>query len=88
MSNFKYNSSVSDAEFQQALADLQTAINKKDTAGEWFHWTANTLLLIGKIAVSQMGYGPALELINHLFGGNKEVMKILALLLKEGNKDA
>jgi len=87
MTDFIFNNSVTEAEFKEAMTSLQTAINKKDTPKEWLEWTANTIFLTGKLAVSVFGYGPALELIKHVFGNNQDVMKILELLLKE-KKDA
>jgi hypothetical protein len=83
MSEFKFISNVTKEQFDDAIIHLQNAIDKKDTPKEWVRWTANTLLLIGKIAVDQFGYGPAINLIGHLFGDNKELMKTLEFLLKE-----
>jgi hypothetical protein len=85
MSKFVAISNVTPAELEKALGSLQKAIEKKDTAGEWLNFTAKTLLLLGKIAVSQFGFGPALELIEQLIGPNKEIMDILRKLLEEKN---
>ena len=88
MGDFKYDSNVSDEQFKFALANLERAIAKKDTPKEWLHFTAKTIFIVGKIAVATMGYGPALELLNHIFGDNKDIMKILEIVLKETNKNA
>ena len=82
MSKFVFNSSVDEQKYNEALASLKIAIEKKDTAGEWFDFTVNTLLLVGKIAVSQFGYGPALQLLEQLFGKDQEVVGLLKTILE------
>jgi hypothetical protein len=86
MSNeFKAIVTVTQADLEKALGSLQTAIDKKDTAGEWVNFTAKTLILLGKIAISQFGFGPALQLIEQVIGPNKDIMDILRKLLEEKN---
>lgn len=85
MSEFKAIKIISQEQIDKALSDLQKAIDKKDTPGEWVKFTANTLILVGKIAVSQFGYGPALQLLEQLFGKNEDIMNILKKLLEEKN---
>ncbi|MCI0558116.1 MAG: hypothetical protein MN733_06445 [Nitrososphaera sp.] len=83
MTEFKAIKNVTKTEIDQAMLSLSKAIAKKDTFEEWASFAARTTLLIGKIMVAQLGYGPAIELIGHLFGDNKDVIKILEMLLKE-----
>ena len=83
MSDFTAIKTVTQEEIDEASLALGKAIAKKDTFGEWAMFAGRTTFLIAKIAISVMGYGPAIELIGHLFGDNKDVVKILEILLKE-----
>lgn len=82
---FKAIKNVTPEQFALALSSLQTAIDKKDTAGEWVNFTAKTLLLLGKIAINQFGFGPALQLLEEVIGPNEDIMNILRKLLEEKN---
>lgn len=77
---FNYRSNVSDEAYQRALLQLREAIAKKDTPKEWADFAGRTLLAIGKIAIHQVGFGPAIELFEDLFEGEDEIIAILKLL--------
>lgn len=76
---------VTPEQFKDAITSLQQAIDKKDTFGEWANFTAKTLFLLGKIAINQFGFGPALQLLEEAVGPNKDIMNILRKLLEEKN---
>ena len=81
MSEWKYNSNVSDAEFKSALAKLEQAIAKKDTPEEWAKFTGKTLLFVAKLAMNQFGLGPVISLVENTFGDDAElIVKLLKML--------
>ena len=80
MTDFTYKSTVSDEQFNKALVDLERIIARKDTAKEWASFAGRTLLAIGKIAITQVGFGPAIKLFEELFEGEDEILTILRLL--------
>jgi len=81
MSEFEYISNVSDAEFKTALAKLEIAIAKKDTPEEWAKFTGQVLLFVGKMAISQFGFGPVITLVENIFGDDAElIVKLLKML--------
>jgi hypothetical protein len=80
MPEYMYRSSVTEEEFKGALVNLQKAIEKKDTPEEWAKFTARTLLLVGKLAINHFGFGPALLLIEEVFGPDSEILELIKLL--------
>jgi hypothetical protein len=86
MSDWKYVSNVSDAEFNAALVDLEKAIAKKDTPEEWARFTGQALLFVGKIAISQIGLGPVITLVEDIFGDDAELITKLLKMLGEQNE--
>ena len=78
--NFRYNSNVSEAEFQSALEDLYEAILEKDTPEEWARFTGRILIGVAQIAISQIGYGPALNILEEIFGDDQRIIELLKLL--------
>jgi len=77
--NIVYHSSVSDEEFKEALEALNTAIAKIDTPAEVARFAAQALLFVGKIAISQVGFGPVIGLAEQLFSDKPELVAILKL---------
>lgn len=75
--------SVNEEQYKNALESLQKAIDKKDTPAEWAHWTLSTMFLVGKLVISQMGYGPAIALLEQIFGKDDKLLGVLKILLKE-----
>ena len=88
MSEFQYISNVSDAEFKAALRELEVAIAKKDTPEEWAKFTGRALLFIGKMAISQVGFGPVITLVEDVFGDDAEIIIRLLNMLGEQNEDS
>lgn len=83
MPNFNVPKPLTDEQYKNALESLQKAIDKKDTPAEWAHWTLSTALLVGKLVIAQMGYGPAINLLEQIFGKDDKLLEVLKLLLKE-----
>jgi len=78
--NFRYNSNVSEEEFNEALANLHKAILEKDTPEEWARFTGKILIGVGKLAISHFGFGPAISLLEEVFGDEHELIDLLKLL--------
>ena len=88
MSDFKYISNVSDEEFRAALNELEVAIAKKDTPEEWARFTGKALLFMGKMAISQIGFGPVIMLVENIFGDDAEIItKLLKMLGEQDETD-
>jgi hypothetical protein len=88
MSLFKYTSNVTEEEFRAALVDLEKAIAEKDTKEEWARFTGRALLFVGKIAISQIGFGPVITLVEDIFGDDAELItKILKMLGEQNETD-
>jgi hypothetical protein len=83
---FEYASNVTEAEFQAALLELEEAIAKKDTPEEWARFTGKALLFVGKMAVSQFGFGPVITLVEDIFGDDAELIVKLIKMLGEQNE--
>lgn len=80
MSDLVYPSSVPPEEFDAAVEALQRAIERIDTTEELARLTGQILLFAGKIAISNFGAGPALEIAKVIFADKEEIIKILELL--------
>lgn len=78
--NFRYNSNVSQEEFDKALANLHKAILEKDTPEEWARFTGKILIGVGKLTISHLGFGPAISLLEEVFGDEHELIDLLKLL--------
>ncbi len=78
--SFVYKSNVSDEEFKQALVNLERAILVKDTPEEWAKFTGKVLLTVGKLAVNHFGFGPAISLLEEIFGQDHELIALVKLL--------
>lgn len=87
MSDFEYISNVSDVEFKTALTNLHTAILKKDTPEEWAKFTGNVLLTVGKLAINHFGFGPAITLIEQIFGDDATELVAILKLLGDNNEN-
>ena len=88
MTEFKYVSNVSDAEFRKGIKQLREAIAKKDTPEEWRDFTVNSLIFVSKIAISSMGYGPVLKLVENIFGDDAElIIKLITMLGEQRNEN-
>jgi hypothetical protein len=86
MTPFEYRSNVTEAEFRSALAELEAAIAKKDTPEEWARFTGRALLFVGKMAMSQIGLGPVITLVEDIFGDDAELITKLLKMLGEQNE--
>lgn len=81
MSNgWGYISSVSDEDFQEAMADMEKAIAEKDTPEEWARFTGKSLLFVAKLAASQLGAGPVIELATKLFANEESILKVIEMV--------
>ena len=86
MSSFKYTSNVTEEEFRSALVDFERAIARKDTPEEWARFTGRAVLFVGKIAMSQIGLGPVITLVEDIFGDDAELITKLLKMLGEQNE--
>lgn len=86
---FVYRSHVDDEDIEEALVSLERAIAVKDTPEEWMKFTGQTLLFVGKLALSVYGMGPAISIVEKIFGADHEMVTLVKLLgekLDENNE--
>ena len=88
MSDYEFRDSVSTEEFNAALIAMTRAIAVKDTPEEWAKFTGQSILLLSKIAISHFGFGPAITLIEQIFGDQPEVVALIKLLGEVTNEDS
>lgn len=83
---FTYISHVSDEEFEAAVKAMEDAIAKKDTPKEWAAFTGRLLLTVGKMAIAQFGFGPAIVLVEEIFGADAEIITNVLKMLGDSNE--
>lgn len=85
---FEYSSHVTEAEFKAALLELERAIARKDTPEEWARFTGRAILFVGKMAISQFGFGPVISLVEDIFGDDAAIITKVLEMLGEQNEDS